>query len=110
MLLSISFDPDFGTPAVLSAHAARLGADPSIWLFLTGAKRDVEDLGRSFGLEVIREGAGVAGLTHNLRTAVIDQGGRLVSIRRHADWTADQLLEGISGAAVSASPRPFSRQ
>jgi cytochrome oxidase Cu insertion factor (SCO1/SenC/PrrC family) len=54
-LLSISFDPDFDTPAVLRAHAARLEADPSVWLFLTGAKPDVEDLGRSFGLAVFRK-------------------------------------------------------
>jgi protein SCO1/2 len=109
VLLSISFDPDFDTPVVLSAHAARLGADPSVWLFLTGAKRDVEDLGRSFGLEVIREDDGVAGLTHNLRTVVIDPAGRLVSIRHGADWTAEQLLADMKGAPGLASPKPFSQ-
>ena len=32
-LLSVSFDPDHDTPAVLAAHAKRVGADPTIWSF-----------------------------------------------------------------------------
>ena len=30
-LLSISFDPEYDTPEVLAAHAARLEADPAVW-------------------------------------------------------------------------------
>jgi protein SCO1/2 len=38
-LVSFSVDPDEDTPAVLKKYAARFGADPERWLFLTG-KRD----------------------------------------------------------------------
>jgi protein SCO1/2 len=97
VLLSISFDPEFDTPAVLTGHAARAGADPSMWLFLTGPEADVETLGSWFGLQVVREGDGTAGLTHNLRTAVIDAQGRLVRIHRGADWTTGDVLADIRG-------------
>src|SRR4030095_6423073 len=34
--LSVSFDPKNDTPPVLKAHAKSLGADPSVWTFVTG--------------------------------------------------------------------------
>ena len=84
-LLTVSFDPEHDSPEVLRRHAARLGADPSVWLYLTGDVAQVDEFGRSFGLSVDR-GDSTAGLTHNLRTAVIDPAGRLVRIWRGSDW------------------------
>lgn len=40
--VSISVDPAHDTPSVLEAYAARYGADPSRWLFLTGPLTDIE--------------------------------------------------------------------
>lgn len=71
-LVSVSFDPEFDTPAALRAHAARVGADASIWTFATAPRERVEAWGARFGLSVIRDGQDPADITHNLRTAVID--------------------------------------
>jgi protein SCO1/2 len=40
--VSISVDPEHDTPQVLAAYAARFGADPARWRFLTGPLADIE--------------------------------------------------------------------
>ena len=46
--LSISLNPEFDTPDVLSAYAAANGAGPN-WTFLTGRRNDIEHLRRALG-------------------------------------------------------------
>ena len=70
-LLSISFDPEYDTPAVLAAHAARLKADPAVWTFATGDRVTIDRLAGKFGVSVIRTPADAAQITHNLRTTLI---------------------------------------
>jgi protein SCO1/2 len=98
-LLTVSFDPDHDSPAVLARHAARLGADPTLWLYLTGKTQDVDRFGRSFGLTVDR-GPGSDGITHNLRTAVVDPAGRLVRIWRGSDWDPAEVLATLRRASA----------
>lgn len=40
--VSISVDPEYDTPSVLSAYAARFDADVTRWQFLTGPLADIE--------------------------------------------------------------------
>ncbi len=94
-LLSISFDPDFDTPAVLKAHAAAIGADPRTWTFATASSRDVEAFGARLGLSVIHETTDPT-ISHNLRTAVIDRDGRLVTILDGNDWTPEQAMAALA--------------
>jgi protein SCO1/2 len=100
-LLSVSFDPDFDTPAVLAAHAGRVGANPRIWTFATAPRARVEALGGVLGLSVIRDEATPSSITHNLRTAVIDGRGRLVTILNGNDWTPAQAISALASAAAS---------
>jgi protein SCO1/2 len=46
---SITIDPEHDTPAVLNAYAEKYRAGPG-WLFLTGAKADIDALSRKLGL------------------------------------------------------------
>jgi protein SCO1/2 len=98
-LVSVSFDPDFDTPAELSRHAGRAGANPAVWRFATGPKAAVEAWGARLGLSLIRDEHAPAGITHNLRTAVIDRRGRLVRILDGNQWTADQAVAALASAA-----------
>jgi protein SCO1 len=43
-LVTLTTDPDFDTPTVLKAYAERFGADPTRWIFLTGAKAQLAKL------------------------------------------------------------------
>lgn len=100
-LLSVTFDPDFDTPAALRTYAARVGADPALWTFATTPGTRVEAWGARLGLSLIRDAKDPAAITHNLRTAVIDRQGRLVKILDGNQWTPD---EAISALASVPSP------
>jgi protein SCO1 len=92
-LLSISFDPQYDTPAVLAQHAKRIGADPAYWTLLTGDREAVAAFGSSFGLTIL-PGA-TPEIVHNLRTAVIDRDGRLAAILTGNAWTPGELLQHL---------------
>ena len=98
-LLSVSFDPDFDTPAALKQHASRVGADPHVWTFATAPSERVEAWGARLGLSVIRTPHSPAEITHNLRTAVIDRRGRLVTILEGNRWTPDEAVAALRAAS-----------
>jgi protein SCO1 len=43
-LVTLTTDPDFDTPPVLSRYAERFGANPDRWMFLTGPKPEIAKL------------------------------------------------------------------
>lgn len=100
-LLSISFDPDHDTPAVLDAHAKRERADPAVWTFATGDRVAIDRLTARFGVTVIRSGDDPGQITHGLRTAILTPDGHVLKIYDGNEWTPGQLLADLR-AAMSA--------
>ncbi len=100
-LVSISFDPDFDTPAELRTHAARVGADKAVWMFATAPRVRIEAWGARLGLSVIRDEKDPNDITHNMRTAVIDRHGRLVTILDGNRWTPDQAIAALASVPLS---------
>lgn len=98
-LLSVSFDPAFDTPAVLAAHARRVGANPAVWTFLTGNRTEIERFGLPLGIAIVSDPASGSEIVHNLRTAVIDRNGRLVRILNGNQWQAAELTGVLETAA-----------
>ena len=99
-LVSVTLDPEFDTPAVLEAHAKTVGADPRVWFFATGTRDDVLGFAKRFG--VLTEPGESAGIVvHNLRTAVIDAQGRLVSVRSGNMWTPAEIVADLKKASAS---------
>jgi protein SCO1 len=99
-LLSVSFDPDHDTPEVLAAHARRIGADPARWTFVTGARDELDPFAARFGVTTIRDDATDWEIVHNLRTAVIDPQGRIVTIFSGNEWTPTDLLRVMRAAGA----------
>jgi len=97
-LLSITFDPEYDTPAVLAAHARKAGADPKVWSFLTGERADVTAFAARFGVSVMPGDAGTQEIVHNLRTSVVDAKGRLSVTFSGSDWTASALVDALRSA------------
>jgi protein SCO1/2 len=95
-LVSVSFDPIVDTPAVLTAHAKRLGADTKTWTFLTGDRDEIDKFASHFGVQVARAPADQRDITHNLRTAIIGADGRLVKIYIGNEWTPDQAIADVT--------------
>ncbi len=98
-LLSVSIDPAFDRPAVLNAHAKKLGADPKVWRFVTAPPAEIAAFGRQFGLDVRQTGPAPADIEHNLRTVVLDRNRRIVETRTGSGWTAADLLATLRTVA-----------
>jgi cytochrome oxidase Cu insertion factor (SCO1/SenC/PrrC family) len=52
-LVSVSIDPTHDTPAVLAEYAARMNADPSRWIFLTGPENEITEFTQKGMLQVL---------------------------------------------------------
>lgn len=100
-LVTVTLDPEYDTPAVLSRHAARLKADPAIWSFVTGEPDAAAAFARQFGIYTEKDVGSGANLTHNLRTAIVDAEGRMVKVHSGNDWTPADLV-----ADLKATPAP----
>ena len=85
LLLSVTVDPDYDTPAVLAGYAKRWGADLARWQFLPG---DQSELAAALG-EVYWSDEGAIG--HNSVTSIIGRDGRLAATLEGSGFRADQL-------------------
>jgi len=94
-LLSISFDPQFDTPAQLAGHAALYHADTNHWNFATGSPEVIRQLSGAFGLMVIPDGAS---FSHNLRTVVVDATGRVQKVFTDNEWAPGELANEMRNA------------
>jgi protein SCO1/2 len=94
-LVSVSFDPATDTPPVLKKHAAKVGADPKTWTFLTGDRDEIDRFAARFGLSVSRPLNDQGDITHTLRTAVVDREGKLVKVYTGNEWTPEQIVADL---------------
>lgn len=98
-LMTISFDPEFDTPAVLKSHSQFHSADPQRWDFVTGAMIEIDAITEQFGMMFSREPGKVA-FDHKLRTAVIDASGKVQRILLGNSWKPEELVEEMVKAAA----------
>lgn len=94
-LVSISFDPDHDTPAVLAEFAAKHDTNPAVWTWLTGDRITTDKLAARFGVSVIRGDQTATDVTHNLRTTLIGADGRIVQIYSGSEWTPAAVLSDL---------------
>ena len=91
-LLSVTLDPSYDTPKVLSDYAAFHHADPGIWTFATGDEKDIDSLTRAFSVYRQTEGGT---LSHGLATALINRDGRIERIWRGNAWTPAEVTQAV---------------
>ena len=99
-LVSISFDPIADTPPVLRKHAAKVGADPKYWTFLTGDRDEIDRFAARFGVSITRPLNDPLDISHNLRTAIVDAKGALVKAYTGSEWTPEQMLADLRQVAA----------
>ena len=97
-LVSISIDPEYDSPAILAAHAERLGADASIWRLATGERDAILRFGGSLALSVISEDADPVNLVHAMRLAVVDSESRLIRRYDGTGWQVTDVLRDLAAA------------
>ena len=88
VFLTISFDPQYDTPEILTRYAVSQRAGGPGWHFLTGEPAKIERVCNAFGIQYWAE-EGL--ITHSLQTAVIDRDGRLAATVEGKDFTPEQL-------------------
>ena len=101
-LVTVTFDPEHDTPAVLAAHAARLHADPAVWTFLTGDRVTTDRFAAAFGVGVLRTPEDPTQVTHNLRTTLLGADGRIIKIYSGSDWTPGSVVADLRAAVGPA--------
>ena len=97
-LLSVSFDPEYDTPAVLREHAKRVGTDPAVWTWLTGSREALDPFTNAFGISLVRSDGAAREIVHNLRTVVLDRQGRVTQVFNGTTWTPEELLAALRTA------------
>ena len=103
-LLSISFDPEYDTPAILRGYgAAYTGRHAkenfAHWDFAAPSSKDLSEITRYFGVGITP--AEDKTLNHSLSTAVIDRQGRIATWFPTNDWKTEELLDAIRKALSS---------
>ncbi|MBI3414066.1 MAG: SCO family protein [Verrucomicrobia bacterium] len=95
--LSISFDPEFDKPAVLTRYARSYRGDhTNRWLFAAAPTNVLPELSRNLDLLVNRAGGS---FSHNLRTVVLDPLGRIHHQFVGNQWTPKELADSMIEAA-----------
>lgn len=95
--LSISFDPDFDTPQVLTRYAGGYrGEDSTHWTFAAASNSAMESLAPQVDLMYYPEGGSIL---HNLRTVVLDTRGRIHRQLDSNQWKARELAEALREAS-----------
>ncbi len=99
--LSVSFDPQFDTPATLRAYGESYHYDPAHWSFLTGPEEKIKELARLSDVQFEREGAF---FNHNFRTLIIDTRGHLQMVFPTSGDLAEAIVSEILKAAAVVNP------
>jgi len=98
--LSVTFDPEFDTPARLKTYAESFAYDSSHWSFLTGPSNKVAELARLSDMKYERDGAF---FNHDLRTLIIDGNGRLRMAFPLGGNLSDAIVQEMLKAATNQS-------
>ena len=91
-LLSVTLDPDYDTPKVLSDYAAFHHADSKIWTFATGDEKQIDSLTRAFSVYRQNEGGTIS---HGLATALINCDSRIERIWRGNAWMPAEVTQVV---------------
>ena len=96
-LLSLSFDPEIDTPAILSNYAvAYRGEYSKNWLFAAVPLNQLMPLAPRLDLMIMRQNGSIS---HNLRTIVLDPQGRIHHLFDGNSWTPEQLADALLEAS-----------
>jgi protein SCO1 len=98
--LSVTFDPEFDTPARLKAYAKGYEFDPSHWSFLTGPADKLAELARLSDVKYQRDGAF---FNHDMRTLIIDGEGQLRMVFPIGGNLSGSIVEEILKAAAATN-------
>ena len=104
-LLTLSFDPEYDTPAVLrsygGAYTGKFTQETfAHWDFAVPGKTELESVNKFFDVGVTPEKD--HSITHSLSTAVIGPDGKIFRWYPTNDWTPEQVLADVKELAAKS--------
>ncbi|MFP4202865.1 MAG: SCO family protein [Opitutales bacterium] len=89
--VTITFDPDFDSPAILRQYAEGYDIEPENYRLLTSASpKVIDDLLEQFGI-LTREEDGT--INHTMATLLVDKNGRVAHRKEGSQWEVEAFLE-----------------
>jgi len=101
-LLTITFDPEVDTPAMLRTYAQGYGIDFRRHSFLTGREAHIKDLMRHYGILTTRSDGTIL---HNAALVLVSPEGRIVQRREGAVFDPVDVAEHLGRLLEPAKPR-----
>jgi protein SCO1/2 len=95
--ISISFDSEFDSPAMLKTYGEFYHYDPAHWSFLTGPRNKIRELAEQCGLTYEADGAA---FNHNFRTLIVDASGHLQHVFITGGDLSDEIVSEMLKAMV----------
>src|SRR5271170_2086380 len=104
-LLTLSFDPDYDTPAVLRSYGGAYTGKYTQesfthWDFAAPSKADLESVDKFFDVGVTPEKDHT--ITHSLSTVMIGPDGKVFRWYPTNDWTPEQVLSDVKQLAAKS--------
>ena len=99
--ISVSFDSQFDTPAVLQAYGKSYQYNPAHWSFLTGPPDKIAELARLSGVQYESDNGLI---NHNFRTLIVDGNGHLQTVFPISGDFSDSIVAEIIKAAAVTNP------
>ena len=104
-MISLSFDPDFDTPAVMTKYGRQFNRDNYDWRFLTtGSTRQLQPLLQGFNQSVLKEydesGEYRGVISHILRVFLLDKASHVRNIYSVSFLHADTVINDIRTLAM----------
>jgi protein SCO1 len=90
--LSITFDPTYDTPGILSQYARVKEADTATFSFLTGKKDTMLDVLKQYGV-IAFDSKNI--IDHTVTTLLFDKNGVIVLRRDGTQWNASDFIDKI---------------
>lgn len=87
--ISITLDPEYDTPGVLSTYAKQRAIDTTNFSFLTGPESAIKDLLTQFGVIAKFEGSI---LQHTVATLLINEEGKIIWRSDGSQWSPDEFV------------------
>lgn len=103
VLLSITFDPKYDTPAVLKKYGEGyynkdFKPDFNVWKLATGSEDDVRKVADFFGLYYRATPEDQAVIDHSLRTVVVAPDGKVRKVFAGNEWGSAELMREIQNS------------
>lgn len=109
-IISFSVDPAYDTVPILAEYAARIGANPNRWHFLTGSKDTIFELAQKFfflqagNVSDEDRARGAEDVLHSQRLVLINQEGRVVKYYDAAEEGGMNSLINDTSALLEQHP------